>query len=1195
MARHNQKNRLEDIFELAEDYIHKPAVSQLRPGLIAGTTRETGNDSLLKIWWKTGDDADGEFRELWNHERLQVERVMNYPDADEVMVGIVEMLETSDAFCVVYEAGAVPLAAKIRHLPRHHWLNALDVASSRAILWGNLARLSKALGIIHARGLIHGRIDNYAVFTDGSISSDFKLGGFEWSVGIRETQPLDPLISHLRARIDHLIYSYSDDWKALGVMFAGFLGLDPYRLRDDDPFLKNARVLDLSEAEIDFLRRLIDPSREDALDARSINRTVDTLTRELASHGATQSARFVLLTRLNNRMAEAIQKVTDGDIGLDDLDSQIAFVEGDLATGAKIVISERNDVEPFESLTIVTDTLSYLIRPFSDDGPQTWKIAIVVSIRPRPDVRLPSDREIYVLPHEIIVTRNKFDAAATLSRLRSQAIEWTVPIAPTAQVIEDPDSQALRRSVLLVQVVDALVKVLDILPIRILSRYQEGGRTILRIAPREGNVRDAMAAELGERSTADVMDRLFEKEDSGVDIDWRLSTSGALSPRRASELKARFISVDRGPDGASLYEFEIFDVMLAEDDLFLRRSGDVGTEALIRRRLRTTRALNDQRDLTALFLDPRRGSRKSKEAFIRDNAFEALDTPKQEALAAIWTTLPNHFVVGPPGVGKTRLSAELVRRRLETEPASRILLSAQSHQALDHLLDTVRKKSLDGNKDAIIVRSRGTEETVSTDEDIRKTALTYLDRILESKLLAEAPRPLRANLEALKAAAEYSEKSNPPDPEERALNKLEEGGLRALEALVLESANVVFSTSNSLDVERLADDGAQFDWVIIEEAAKATGPDLIAPLSLGGRRLLIGDHHQLPPFDAERLRAILGNKTAISNALKDADAVIGSTFFESGLDELQRALKDEVVLDGVSTLALRMLEPFRTLVEEDQSRRAEVGGQRRAITSELLCQHRMDPSIARLVSSCFYRERLNTGDERLKEATRPLPFTFGEDFPTAPIVFLDMPFVSRSGKSEPIEFGRPRWHNPTEIRVVSELLKRLRPVSETPHLPHKANTIAVLSPYRAQVERLQRKIDALRADKASSLGAFQGFTADGRMYGTVDSSQGSEADLVIVSLVRNNHRTGVSALGFLRDPRRMNVLLSRAKLQLILVGSLEFLKESTRYAPTSEEADLAFIRKLTKTLDALSCETAPRGETCAAIVKVTDVFGGGFE
>jgi len=39
-------------------------------------------------------------------------------------------------------------------------------------------------------------------------------------------------------------------------------------------------------------------------------------------------------------------------------------------------------------------------------------------------------------------------------------------------------------------------------------------------------------------------------------------------------MKARFISVDRGPDGASLYEFEIFDVMLAEDDLF---SGDQAT------------------------------------------------------------------------------------------------------------------------------------------------------------------------------------------------------------------------------------------------------------------------------------------------------------------------------------------------------------------------------------------------------------------------------------------------------------------------------------------------------------------------------------------------------------------------------------------------------------------------------------------
>jgi superfamily I DNA and/or RNA helicase len=62
------------------------------------------------------------------------------------------------------------------------------------------------------------------------------------------------------------------------------------------------------------------------------------------------------------------------------------------------------------------------------------------------------------------------------------------------------------------------------------------------------------------------------------------------------------------------------------------------------------------------------------------------------------------------------------------------------------------------------------------------------------------------------------------------------------------------------------------------------------------------------------------------------------------------------------------------------------------------------------------------------------------------------------------------------------------------------------------------------------------------IVGTVDSFQGSEADLVILSLVRNNQPPGVSALGFLRDKPRMNAALSRAKSKLVIVGSLAFLR-----------------------------------------------------
>ena len=57
------------------------------------------------------------------------------------------------------------------------------------------------------------------------------------------------------------------------------------------------------------------------------------------------------------------------------------------------------------------------------------------------------------------------------------------------------------------------------------------------------------------------------------------------------------------------------------------------------------------------------------------------------------------------------------------------------------------------------------------------------------------------------------------------------------------------------------------------------------------------------------------------------------------------------------------------------------------------------------------------------------------------------------------------------------------------------------------------------------------------LVATVDSSQGCEADVVIVSFVRSSSRRGIrGAAGFLADDRRINVALTRARHQLICVG-----------------------------------------------------------
>lgn len=454
--------------------------------------------------------------------------------------------------------------------------------------------------------------------------------------------------------------------------------------------------------------------------------------------------------------------------------------------------------------------------------------------------------------------------------------------------------------------------------------------------------------------------------------------------------------------------------------------------------MRTSRALEHQTDLVNFFVDPRLRLRDSGDVLEEDEQYADLDDPKQKALKRLWTTRPNHIVIGPPGVGKTRLSAELVRRRLDVDPSSRILLSAQSHQALDHLLNTVKPQVADASPDAIVVRSRGNENTVSTDADVRQIARSYLDRAIGSDLFKTAPEALQAGMTSLKTAVDQAEELD------KHLTGQEAMGFQALNALILESANVVFSTTNSGDVESLVEDGAQFDWVIIEEGAKASGPDLVAPLALAARRLLIGDHNQLPPFDALRLGAVLSNRTALLDAMNGAMVeLLSGVLFDSGFDDLRAALKDEDEFETVVGAAQRLIEPFKTFVGEEEQRQKR--GASRQVVSSLLVQHRMDPAIAELVSNCFYDKKLLTDDARAQKATAPLPFEI-DGLPASPIVFIDLPAAARSGKAQPAEFGRPRWHNPEEVRVVRWLVDHLRSVDANADKPRRSSVAPWSSP-----------------------------------------------------------------------------------------------------------------------------------------------------
>jgi superfamily I DNA and/or RNA helicase len=81
----------------------------------------------------------------------------------------------------------------------------------------------------------------------------------------------------------------------------------------------------------------------------------------------------------------------------------------------------------------------------------------------------------------------------------------------------------------------------------------------------------------------------------------------------------------------------------------------------------------------------------------------------------------------------------------------------------------------------------------------------------------------------------------------------------------------------------------------------------------------------------------------------------------------------------------------------------------------------------------------------------------------------------------------------------------------------KEGSVGVISPYRAQTELLKKKLREL-----PSVGV-----------NTVDAFQGQERDVIYISLVRSNDR---QEIGFLKDYRRMNVAMTRARKKLVMIG-----------------------------------------------------------
>jgi superfamily I DNA and/or RNA helicase len=173
----------------------------------------------------------------------------------------------------------------------------------------------------------------------------------------------------------------------------------------------------------------------------------------------------------------------------------------------------------------------------------------------------------------------------------------------------------------------------------------------------------------------------------------------------------------------------------------------------------------------------------------------------------------------------------------------------------------------------------------------------------------------------------------------------------------------------------------------------------------------------------------------------------------------------------------------------------------------LRVQYRMHETIMTFSSEKFYDGQLLADDSVKAHTADELPGVKSTDITSVPLVYID---TAGTGYAETWNELLESRENDGEAGLVRKLLDALTESGMGP------SNLAIITPYVAQVKKLR----GLCAGKGIEIGS-------------IDSFQGREKEVVILSLVRSNE-TG--EVGFLSDTRRMNVGMTRARRLLIVIG-----------------------------------------------------------
>lgn len=198
------------------------------------------------------------------------------------------------------------------------------------------------------------------------------------------------------------------------------------------------------------------------------------------------------------------------------------------------------------------------------------------------------------------------------------------------------------------------------------------------------------------------------------------------------------------------------------------------------------------------------------------------------------------------------------------------------------------------------------------------------------------------------------------------------------------------------------------------------------------------------------------------------------------------------------------------------------------VVTLLKVQYRMNEEIMRFSSDWFYGNMVESAPEvkyrSILDFDIPMTWIDTSQFAVDGLQFTEE-FVGES-------FGRiNKAEAELTLLVLEEYFKK---IGKQRVLDERLD-VGIISPYRAQVQYLRRQIKKKEWAKP-----YRQLIS----VNTVDGFQGQERDIILISLVRANDD---GQIGFLRDLRRMNVAITRARMKLIILGDASTMTQHPFY------------------------------------------------